>query len=228
MFQKVYSLHQDFDKGKGRLDNRHIFKFLVINWRVEGLAKFHELRNAKVITLSGDDVAKMRKNVQKLVYSFHLNWDQLMRTWQEFFHKDRYYAGYHICVIIALANHKRSGVRELYLKNGQQVDFKSLNSMFKQNAKIKNVSDEIIEYTIGQIYNCDEEEFIHLYEKSCRYLRIQKRYRLIWWSLYQQWNKIIFEERKKYLGEHIKKRGFQPTESGMRSLMGKLAEIFKK
>ena len=132
--------------------------------------------------------------------------------------------GYLMCFCIALAYHKRRGGNAIVLRNGTSVALSSINTLFKTNARIRAIPATVIAETVAAIRGTSDEEFLRLYEESCILIGLKRKYQLLWWDLYQTWNKIMHDNREKHLRGEIARAGLRPR---MRSLGEQMAGLFE-
>jgi hypothetical protein len=217
---------EKIEQEKIQVDNRHWFKVVLVFLRSEGLAELLRKKNKRTVTLDFSKIKTYRNNLQLLTYSFDLNPEELQESFHYFFQKLGYPVGYLMCFTIALAELKQKPGTRIQLPNGKFFSWSQVNKLFKHNLKIKNIDPTIIELAFNKIKLCHVEEFIELYEWACKELNLSKRYRVIWYSLYQYWNKIMYKEREEYLNKKRKQAGLQPPNRKIQEISNKIKDLF--
>lgn len=192
------------------IDNQHCFRIVLFTLRQEGFAELVRQRESETVSLSSKALTKYRKDLQRLVYSFDLDRPTLWAVYREYFQEEAYAMGFLMAFIIALAYYHQQGGRSLYLKNGREVQITEIDSLFRQNVEIKNIPLPAIHQTIAAIRLENDEEFLQHYERSCILVGIKKRHRLLWWSLYVGWNKIMHDDREKFVRGELRRIGLRP------------------
>ncbi len=192
------------------IDNKHCFRMILFTLRQEGFAELVRRRESETVQLSSKALAKYRKDLQRLVYSFDLDRPALWEVYRKYFQEEAYAMGFLMAFVIALAYYHQQGEPSLHLKSGQAVPISEINSLFRQNAEIKNLPSSTLHQAIAAIRLENDEDFLQHYERSCILLGIKKRHILLWWNLYVAWNKTMHDDREKFLRGELRRARLRP------------------
>jgi hypothetical protein len=182
-----------------------IFINSMINLRSEGLARFQEKENVERIHIRVDRLVKFRREFQLSVKLKDIN-----EYYPYYQGLEVYYIGMLMCFFIGLAFLREKQFHPIYLPGRMTASLEDLDQIMEKNKKfeIKNLPPEIFVKTMNRISKTKYRQFIRLYEWACDELKLSKRNRIIWWSLFDHWKKLATKYYEKHHKNEVKKAGF--------------------